>query len=79
MQINVNSIRNKIQFVASQVINNVDILLVFETKIDDSFPTSQFLLDGFLKPYRLDRCSNGGGIIFYVNDDMSCRLLTNDR
>ena len=78
-QININSIRNKFQFLASQVINNVDVLLVSETKLDDSFPTAQFLLDGFLKPYRLDCCSNGGGILFYVNDDISCRLLTNNR
>ena len=27
-QININSIRNKFQFLASQVINNVDVLLV---------------------------------------------------
>ena len=36
-----------------QVINNIDVLLVSETKLDDSFPTAQFLLDGFSKPYRL--------------------------
>ena len=46
-QIKINSIRNKFQFLASQVINNVDALLVSETKLDDSFPTAQFFLDGF--------------------------------
>ena len=59
-----------------QVINNIDVLLVSETKLDDSFPTAQFLLDGFSKPYRLDRCSNGGGLLLYVKDDISSRLLT---
>ena len=33
----------------------VDILLLTETKLDDSFPTSQFLVDGFSEPFRLDR------------------------
>ena len=78
-QININSIRNKFEFVASQIINNVDVLLVSETKLDDSFPTAQFLLDGFSKPYRLDRCSNGGGILLYVKDDISSRLLIDHR
>ena len=75
-QININSIRNEFYFLASQIINNVNILLVSETKLDDSFPATQFLLDGFLKPYRLDRCSNGGEIFLYVKDDISSRLLT---
>ena len=78
-QININSIRNKFEFVASQIINNVDVLLVSETKLDDSFPTAQFLLDGFSKPCRLDRSSNGSGILFYVKDDISSRLLTDHR
>ena len=75
-QININSIRNKFQLLASQIINYVDVLLVSETKLDDSFPTAQFLLDGFSKPYRLDCCSNGGGILLYVKDDTPSRLLT---
>ena len=78
-QININSIRNKFEFVASQIINNVDVLLVSETKLDDNFPTAQFLLDGFSKPYRLDRCSNGGGILLYVKHYISSRLLTDHR
>ena len=78
-QINLNSIINKFQFLASQIINNVDVLLVFETKLDDSFSTAQFLLDGFSKPYRLDRCSNEGGILLCVKDDICSRLLTDHR
>ena len=78
-QININSTRNKFQFLALQVINNVDVLLVSEAKFDDSFPTAQFLSDGFSKSYILDRCSNGGGILLYVKDDISSRLLTDHR
>ena len=47
-----------------------------ETKHDDTFPTAQFFLDGFKKPYRLDRCSKGGSLLLFVRDDISSRLLT---
>ena len=43
--------------------DNVDILLITETKIDSSFPIAQFQIDGYTTPYRLDRDENGGGIL----------------
>ena len=46
-QLNINSIRNNFSFLASQIGNNVDILLISDTKFDDTFRTPQFLLDGF--------------------------------
>ena len=30
----------------------------------------------FCKPYRLDRCSNGGGLMLYISEDIPFRLLT---
>ena len=39
-QININSIRNKIELLSEAVLGNIDILMVSETKIDMSFPTS---------------------------------------
>ena len=54
----------------------MDILLISETKLDGSFLSAQFLLDGFSKPYRLHRCSNGGGILLYIRDDITSRLLS---
>ena len=53
--ININSIRNKFESLVKYVGNNPDILMVSETKIDDTFPESQFLIEGFSTPYRLDR------------------------
>ena len=53
------------------------VLLISESKLDDSFPSAQFLLNGFSKPYRLDRCFNGGGILLYIRDDIPARLLSN--
>ena len=78
-QLNINSIRNKFKFLEKDICANLDILLISETKtkLDDSFPSTQFLFDGFSKPYRLDRCSNGGGILLYIRDDIPSRLLSN--
>ena len=75
-QLNINSLRNKLGFLSLQITKYVDILLLSETKLDDSFPTGQFSLNGYSKTYRLARSSNGGGILLYVRDDIPSRLLT---
>ena len=41
-QTNINSTRNKIELLSEAVLGNIDILMVSETKICISFPTSQF-------------------------------------
>ena len=48
-----------IHFLESEASKHLDILLIYKTKIDESFPSTQFLLDGFSRPYRLDH---------YIND-----------
>ena len=58
----INSIRNKFESLVRFVGNNLDILKVSEKKIDDTFPESQFLIEGFSKPFRLDRTAKGGRI-----------------
>ena len=73
---NINSVRNKFHFRESEASKHLEILLISETKIDESFPSAQFLLDEFSRPYRLDRCANGRGILLYVRDDISSSLLT---
>ena len=40
--LNINSIRNKFEMLLDQIKGNMDILLVSETKIDDSFPMEIF-------------------------------------
>ena len=41
--ININSIRNRFDNLVQQIANNVDILMISETKLDNSFPESQYL------------------------------------
>ena len=50
--------------------------MLSETKIDDSFPKDKFLIKGFSDPFRTDRNLNGGGILFYVREDIPAKLLS---
>ena len=74
--LNINSIRNKIEQLGSLVSKNVDILIVAETKLDDTFPIGQFLLPGFKVPFRSDRNKNGGGILAYVREEVPSKELS---
>ena len=71
-----NSIRNKFESAVKEISSNVDLLMLSEIKTDDSFPKGQFLMKGFGDPFRIDRNVNGGGILFYVTEDISTRLLS---
>ena len=53
----------------------LDVLIITETKPDDTFPVLQFHIDRFSKPYRLDRNRNGGGIIIYVREYIPSKIL----
>ena len=70
-----NSLRN-LHYLSEQIRVNIDILLVLETKIDDSFLQGQFVIDGFSAPYRLDRNCLGGGLILFVREDIPSNLIT---
>ena len=72
--ININSLRNKFELLVDQVKGNIDVLMISETKIDDSSPLGNFLTCRFSKPYRLDRDSLGGGILLYVREDIPTNL-----
>ena len=56
--------------------DKLDILLVSETKVDPSFPSNQFAMDGFSFPFRLDRNSLGGGIMLFVREEIPSKLLS---
>ena len=74
-QININSIRNKFGLLFSLVSNNIDVLLISETKIDNTFPVSQFCVPGYSMPFRLDRTRNGGVIMLYFKKHTPCIML----
>ena len=47
-QLNINSLRNKFEQLSTMISGNIDILMISETKLDETFPAAQFLLQGFL-------------------------------
>ena len=63
--LNVNSLRNKFEAVGELEQNKVDICFLSETKIDETFPNQQFMINGYSASY-----STETGIImvevFYV-------------
>ena len=73
--LNVNSLRNKLEFLKEQIQDNIDILMISETKIDASFPIGKFLLNVYSTSFRLDCNTHGGGIVFNVWEDISSKLL----
>ena len=44
-----------------QIKGNIDILVITESKLDRSFPSLQFAIEGYTMPYRIDRNANGVG------------------
>jgi len=68
--LNINFLESKFDPLKLMIKDNVDILLISETKLDDSFPSGQFFLDGYEEPVRLDRNHNGGGILFFIREGL---------
>ena len=54
---------------------HIDVFDATETKIDDTFPTSQFIMEGSEKPFRLNQNRNGGWVMIDIPDDIPSTLL----
>ena len=70
-QLNINSLRNKFDLLTYQIKDTIDILMITETKLDESFPIGQFFINSFSIPFRLDSDRNGGGILLYIREDIT--------
>ena len=55
--------------------NNLDIPMKSETKLDDIFRQSQFLIKSFLKSNKLDRTATSGAILLYIRQDIPSKYL----
>ena len=74
--LNINSFRRKFYEVRDELLlpNFLDLVFFTETKLDSSFPPSQFKVEGFRNPpFRADRNAHGGGIIAYIRSDIPNR------
>ena len=68
--LNINSIRNNFSCLKHIIGKNVDILLISESKLNESFPESQFIIDGFQLPFRENR-NERGDVIYLAGEFMS--------
>ena len=73
--LNINSIQNKFEEVKI-LVNQLKAQVIFltETKIDSTYPNSQFKLDGF-NLYRQDRRKGGGGIMAFFSSSLITKRL----
>ena len=67
--------RNKFEILMSSIAVNLDTQMISGTKLDESFPVSQFLIPGLKNPIRLGRSSSGGGIM--IREGISFKSLKN--
>ena len=71
--LHITSICSKFNQMKCLLKGKVDILTITESKLDTSFRTTQFLIDGYSKPFRFDRNRNAVGVLLYVREDIACR------
>ena len=67
--LNINPIEQILIEQVKQVRRNIDVWVVSENKIDDSFLIVNFLIHGFGPSYRLDHDSEDGVIKLYKRED----------
>ena len=76
--LNINSLRTKFDFLCEQIKGSIDVFMISESKLDDSFPHGQLLIDGFNTLFTFYRNKNGGGILLYVRNDIPGKIVIHD-
>ena len=76
--LNINSVLNKFDSLADIIKDNINILMISESKVGNSLPDGQFFLDVFGKQFRLNRNRNGGGIMLFIRNDIPAKFVSTD-
>ena len=78
-RININSIQNKFEELVELIRKlNAHVIFVGETKIDSTYPNSQFNISGY-SLFCNDRKKGGGGILAYVSSAIPCKRIKLNR
>ena len=68
--ININSLRNKFDYMHNVLANGLlDILCITETKLDETFRPNLFKCTGY-RCYRKDKSCNSGGMMIFIREDI---------
>lgn len=57
--------------------DNIDILMLSESKLDSSFPSALFEIEGCIPPFRFGRNGHGSGVIIFIRGNMLARMIRN--
>ena len=74
--LNINSFLSKADEFKLMVSGLFDVIIVTETKFDDSFAEAQYYIGDFVIQCRLDRNRNEEGLMIYVSDGIPSKMLT---
>ena len=72
---NINSVTNKFDALRSIFKQKIDILLVYETKIDDIFPLAQFCVERYSTFFKLGRTLKGEGLLLHARVDVPSKQI----
>ena len=73
--LNINSIQNKFDEIAEITRKSrAQIMIISETKIDSTYPDSQFMIPGY-SLLRNNRKKGGGGILAYISSDVTSKRM----
>ena len=78
--VNINSITSRCRLDELShflTLNNIDIICLSETKLDDDVHPSLFTLDDFHDPMTRHRDRNGGGVAVYIRNNIAAKRLSN--
>ena len=71
------SFRSKFYTLTSIVKENIGILMISETKLDSSFPQTQFRTEGYaISQFRNDRNSHDGDIKLFIRKDVPAKKIS---
>ena len=70
--LNVNSLRKKFDGLVDQIQRNVDILVISETKLDESPSEDQFKIPGIASPFRRDQNK------FWGREDITSEVISKE-
>ena len=73
--LNINSVRGKFESLKTIIQGNIDVLIITESKLDQSFSMNMFDIEGYRSPFRRDTSIYSGGVLIYVKEGIPCREL----
>ena len=75
--LNINSLRNKVTDLGEILLKDLplDYIVISEIKLDESFPNSQFKLNGYEVRERRDIHKHRGGLFEFARQDFICKRL----